>query len=110
MAKIKVNLADFENAIFRSPMISYSDDKKNLEIEIEVIKGDDPSNGDMVDMLVVTLDRQEKDYKGTIENIRHIAEIFPANQPSLQNRITTQKSSVIPRAKAIDQENEDAPF
>jgi len=107
MAKIKVNVADFKNAVFRSSMIGYSDDEAALEIEIEVIKGDDPGNGNMVDVLVVTLEKEEKIYNGRVENVKHIAEIFPANKVGLQNRIITQKSSTIPRVNAPTDEEPD---
>lgn len=113
MAKIRVNLGDLENALFRSQLLSYSEDKNAFEVDIEVIEGNDPGSGNMVDTLLVTLDKQEKTYDNRVENVRHIVEIFPANRPELENRITTQKSLSIKRAKlkrASEEDEDDIPF
>ena len=110
MGKIRINLGDLETALLRSGLTSYSDDKDLLEVEIEVIQGDDPGDGKIVDTLMITMDKQEKTYNGGIEDVRHIVEVFPSNRPELENRITTQKSTTIKRAIMKKKNEDDIPF
>lgn len=111
MSKIRVNLGDLYNAIERSGLVSYSENKDAMEVDLEIAEGNDPGGGAIVDTLTITLDKKERSYRGEEKSdIRMIVEVFPASRPDLNNRLTTQKSENIARAVKKKTPDDEIPF
>lgn len=96
MAKINVNYADLKDALEKAGLLDWKDNPVDYVLELEIKEAAHPGDGDLLDVLTITLDKEENDYSHGKSPVRKVVEIF-ADDANQDLRVSTQKIQRIPR-------------